>query len=56
MIEDGTYDRIFMSYQGPKIERLHLKTRRLFKIENPYLVPETPFADRRLWFDPMRAP
>ena len=55
MIEDGSYDRIFTAYQGPKIEALHLKTRRLFRIENPYLVPETPFADRRLWFDPMRS-
>jgi ABC-type amino acid transport substrate-binding protein len=56
MIEDGSYDRIFMRYQGAKIERLHLRTRRLFQLENPYLVAETPFADRRLWFDPMRAP
>jgi ABC-type amino acid transport substrate-binding protein len=52
MIADGTYDRIFYAYQRAKIERLHLRTRRIFRIENPYLVPETPFADRRLWFDP----
>jgi ABC-type amino acid transport substrate-binding protein len=56
MIEDGSYDRIFLRYQGDKIARLKLKSRRLFKIENRYLVPETPFADRRLWFDPMRTP
>ena len=52
MIADGTYDRIFDKYQRPKIERLHLKTRRLFKIANPFVGPETPFSDKRLWFDP----
>jgi hypothetical protein len=52
MIADGTYDRIFDKYQRHKIERLHLKTRRIFKIDNPYLGPETPFNDKRLWFDP----
>jgi hypothetical protein len=52
MIEDGTYDRIFFAYQGHKVERLGLKDRRIFKIANPFLGPQTPFEDRRLWFDP----
>jgi ABC-type amino acid transport substrate-binding protein len=52
MIDDGTYDRIFDKYQRQKIERLHLKSRRIFKIENPFVGPETPFNDKRLWFDP----
>ncbi len=52
MIADGTYDRIFDKYQRWKIERLHLKERRIFAIENPNVGPETPFADKRLWFDP----
>jgi ABC-type amino acid transport substrate-binding protein len=52
MIADGTYDRIFDMYQRQKIERLRLKERRIFKIENPLLGPETPFGDKRLWFDP----
>jgi ABC-type amino acid transport substrate-binding protein len=52
MIADGTYDRIFDQYQRHKIERLHLKERRMFKIDNPFVGPETPFADKRLWFDP----
>ena len=54
MIDDGTYNRIFFAYQGYKIARLHLKNRRIFKIDNPNLGPETPFADKRLWFDPTR--
>ncbi|HXA17950.1 MAG TPA: hypothetical protein VN380_13210 [Thermoanaerobaculia bacterium] len=52
MIADGTYDRIFDKYQRHKIEQLHLKERRIFKIDNPFLGPETPFNDKRLWFDP----
>jgi ABC-type amino acid transport substrate-binding protein len=52
MIEDGTYDQIFDNYQRSKIEKLKLKERKLFKIENPFLGAETPFADKRLWFDP----
>ena len=52
MIADGTYDRIFDKYQLPKIEKLHLKNRRMFTIKNPMLGPETPFKDKRLWFDP----
>jgi len=52
MIEDGTYDRIFGEYQDYKIDRLKLKERRIFRINNPFLGPETPFADKRLWFTP----
>jgi ABC-type amino acid transport substrate-binding protein len=52
MIADGTYDRIFDTYQRQKIERLRLKERKIFKIPNPFLGPETPFNDKRLWFDP----
>ncbi|MDB6026700.1 MAG: hypothetical protein JWM68_2923, partial [Verrucomicrobiales bacterium] len=52
MIEDGSYDQIFDKYQRSKIEGLHLKTRKIFKINNPFLGPETPFQDKRLWFDP----
>jgi ABC-type amino acid transport substrate-binding protein len=52
MIRDGTYDAIFDKYQRHKIERLHLKSRRIYAINNPFVGPETPFADKRLWFDP----
>ena len=52
MIADGTYDRIFDKYQRSKILRLHLKDRRLFSIPNPNVGPETPWKEKRLWFDP----
>jgi ABC-type amino acid transport substrate-binding protein len=56
MIDDGTYDRIFFKYQQWKIDRLHLHTRKVFSVDNPYLGPETPLNDKRLWFDPTKAP
>jgi ABC-type amino acid transport substrate-binding protein len=52
MIADGTYDQIFDKYHRHKIETLRLKERKLFKIMNPNVGPETPFADKTLWFDP----
>ena len=52
MIADGTYDRIFDRYQRGKIERLRLKERTIYRIDNPNLGAETPFKDKRLWFDP----
>jgi ABC-type amino acid transport substrate-binding protein len=55
MIEDGTYARIFMKFQKWKIDALHLRERKIFRIKNPLLGPETPFADKRLWFDPTGA-
>ncbi len=52
MIADGTSDRIFDRDQRHKILRLHLKSRRMFSIPNPNLGPETPWKEKRLWFDP----
>ena len=52
MLADGTYDAIFDKYQRHKIERLRLKERTIFRIDNPFVGPETPFQDKRLWFDP----
>lgn len=51
MINDGRYDRIVEEYQGEKIARLKLNQRNIFTINNPLLVPETPFSNKRLWFD-----
>lgn len=52
MLADGTYDAVFDKYQRHKIERLRLKERRILRIANPNVGPETPLRDKRLWFDP----
>ncbi|NRF68052.1 hypothetical protein HLB44_13745 [Aquincola sp. S2] len=54
MIRDGSFDAHFLRHKGALIERANLKSRRLFRIDNPYLSPETPLARRELWYDPMR--
>lgn len=54
MIADGTYDRTFFAFQGDRIKRLGLKDRRVFRVENPLLDPETPVDEKRFWFDPTR--
>lgn len=56
MIADGTYDRVFLEYQREKIQRLQLGRRRILRIDNPFLGPETPFEDRRLWYVPEAPP
>src|SRR5207253_2834359 len=43
MLEDGTYAKIFSEYQDWKIAKLDLRHRRIVKIPNPFVGPETPF-------------
>ena len=52
MIKDGTYNLIFDKYHRYKIEKLNLKNRKIYRIKNPFLVPETPFNIKKFWFDP----
>jgi hypothetical protein len=52
MIEDGTYDRIFLKHYRSAIKRLDLRNRKVLRIKNPFLVPGTPLNETRLWFDP----
>lgn len=53
MIKDGSFDAHFQKYKAALIARAHLKTRRLLRIPNPYLSPETPLARKELWYDPL---
>ena len=57
MIKDGSFDAHFLKYKGPLIERAHLKTRKAFHIENPFLSPETQATRKtrpEIWFDPIK--
>lgn len=47
-----TFDPIFLKYHGPALKRHDLKNRKIFRIKNPLLTPETPLDDTRLWYDP----
>lgn len=52
MVHDGTLQSLFMTYKGPLIKRSGLAQRRLFRIPNPTLPPETPLARSELWYRP----
>ena len=51
MIADGSFDAHFRSHKGAAIARANLKKRKLFRIPNSHLSPETPLARRELWYD-----
>ena len=56
MIKDGSFDAHFLKYKGPLIDRAHLKTRKAFHIDHPFLSPETQATRKlrpELWFDPL---
>lgn len=57
MIKDGSFDAHFLKYKGPLIERAHLRTRKVFRIENPFLSAETQATRKtrpEIWFDPLK--
>ena len=54
MLRDGSLLALFQHYKGPLIERAGLRQRRLLRIPNPSLPPQTPLARRELWYDPFQ--
>lgn len=51
-IDDGAFERLFMAQHGPYLQRAGLARRRIFTLDNPGLTPETPLAERELWYLP----
>jgi hypothetical protein len=49
-IRDGTFEQLFTKYNGALISRAKLQSRKLFKLKNPLLPPETPLQQKELWF------
>ena len=57
MIKDGSFDAHFLRHKGALIQRAHLKTRRVFQIDNPVLSPETEATRKtrpEIWYDPLK--
>lgn len=52
-IADGTFDRLFMNNPAIRsaLERTNVANRKVFRINNPKLSPETPLNEKALWFD-----
>lgn len=52
MIEDGEMEAIFLKYNNAAIERARMANRRVIRVENHLLPPETPVDDESLWYSP----
>lgn len=53
MLRDGSLDKLLQKYKGALIKRAGLTQRRMFRIPNPDLAPQTPLDRRELWYDPV---
>lgn len=54
MLADGTFDHKFDEQVRPLEKAFNLKSRRILRIDNPTLPPETPLKRKELWYDPAR--
>jgi ABC-type amino acid transport substrate-binding protein len=52
MIRDGTLNALFQRYKGDSIKAAGLQQRRVLRVKNPHLTPETPLLRGELWFNP----
>lgn len=50
MIANGQFEAMFNDFFGPAIENTRLRERRVLRIDNKLISPETPFDDPTLWF------
>jgi len=53
VFKDGSLEPIFLKYHGEALARFHLKDRKIFRLRNPLLSPETPLDNPLLWYDPI---
>lgn len=50
LIANGTYDRIFRSHFQQRLAELNLPARKVLVLTNPFIPPDSIFADRRFWY------
>ena len=52
--KDGSFDKLFRSYNSDFIRRANLGQRTVLELPNPDLPPETPLQQKDLWYSPTR--
>ena len=52
MIKDGSFNKIFLQYHQPLIDRADFCSRRIFRLDNPCLSDKTPLNKTEYWYDP----
>lgn len=53
LIADGSFERMFHEFYDDLIEKVGLRKRRVFRLENRLLPPHTPLANKAYWYDPL---
>jgi len=53
-LADGSFETLFQRHFGAVLKRAALGKRQVLELTNPLLPPETPLANRRLWYQPSR--
>lgn len=53
LLADGRFDRIFHEFYDELIEQVGLRKRRVFRLDNPLLSPQTPLNNKSYWYDPL---
>ena len=49
-IADGSFDDLFLSTHKTLLESLNMDSRRIYTLENPLLLPNTPVGNKQLWY------
>jgi hypothetical protein len=52
MIKDGSFDKLFIKYHQPLIDRADFCSRRILRLNNPLLSDKTPLDKAEYWYDP----
>ncbi|NYE61341.1 hypothetical protein FHW58_002548 [Duganella sp. 1224] len=53
LIADGRFDQLFHQFYDGLIDKTNLRKRRIFRLDNPLLSPQTPLSNKAYWYDPM---
>ncbi|MBV7535894.1 hypothetical protein KW842_08960 [Duganella sp. sic0402] len=51
LIADGRFDQLFHEFYDGMIEQTGLRKRRIFRIDNPQLSPQTPLSNKAYWYE-----
>ncbi|HSD38224.1 MAG TPA: hypothetical protein VLC92_11995 [Rhodocyclaceae bacterium] len=52
MIKDGSFNKLFLKYHQPLIDRADFCSRRILRLNNPLLSNKTPLDKTEYWYDP----
>jgi hypothetical protein len=52
LIADGRFDHLFHEFYDGLIDKTGLRKRRIFRLDNPQLSPQTPLSNKAYWYEP----